>query len=93
MELTAGAIHLAFERGINGALLLDAVLAAKALVDDHGGHVNAITAAHLDLRIREGLAQEGFDFMGLHWHGAHPCCGVLLPKCRVAMRGTQATLP
>lgn len=68
MQLTVGAVHLAFQCGIDSALLLDTVLAAEAFVDDHGRHMHPIGAADLNLGLREGVAQQFFDFMGLHGH-------------------------
>ena len=48
MELSVRAVHLALERGIDGALLLDAVEAAKAFVDDFGGEMLAVVTIDAD---------------------------------------------
>lgn len=43
MQLSGRAVHLALQGGIDGALLLHAVQAAKALVDNFGGIVISVT--------------------------------------------------
>ena len=63
MQLAVRAVHFALQGRINCALLLDAVLAAKAFVDNHCGHMNTVIALDTDLRIRKSLAQKVLDFI------------------------------
>ena len=44
VQFAVRAVHLALQRGVDGALLLDAVLAAEAFVDHLGREMGAVVA-------------------------------------------------
>ena len=88
MQLALRAVHLALERGVDGALLLDAVQAAEALVHDLGGVVVAVAGevGDGDARVGEGFADQILDLLRLHGHGAS---SGLRGRCRGADAGAQ----
>src|SRR6056297_1513556 len=74
VQFTMRAVHLALERGIDGALLLHAVHALERGVNHFGGIVVPVACqiGDGDLGVGKSGADQVLDFLGLHWHGASP---------------------
>src|SRR6056297_131043 len=72
VQFTLRSVHLALERGIHRALLLDAVLALEALIDHFGGVMVPVSGqiGDRDLCIGEFAADQVFDFLRLYGHCA-----------------------
>ena len=67
MQFTLCAVHLALQRGIDGALLLHAVHAFEAGVDHFGRKMRAIIALHSDAGVGKARRGSGLRYRVLRW--------------------------